>query len=685
MTLIIVESPTKARTFNRILKASKDKKDYLVFATMGHFRDLPSDKIALDYAHSFKPDYQIISTKQKMVDELKKLAKQNSEIIFATDPDREGEAISYHAAYVLGFIDEKWPYFEYLDKIKPKRIVFHEITSQALEDALKNPQTIRIPLVKAQQARRILDRIVGYELSPLLWKKMGKRWLSAGRVQTIALRLIVEREIEIEGFKTENFCQVKGLFDSDSKTLDAALTHYHGNPVEISTTIQLFAGEYTYTKTNIDEKSAECIKQELETDTYKIEDIREQQLTRFPPPPFTTSLLQQDAFYKFGFSSKMTMKLAQDLYEHGLITYHRTDSFNLSTHFVFRAKDFITEEYGSKYALEKPRAYRTKSRMAQEAHEAIRPTKLLKSITGTKKKRSKSLTVNHQKLYTLIFNRSVATQMKEASVTSYLLQISGEKKNVFDATLFHVTFDGFLRILQPKYVEEHSSIIDYKKGSKIALKHLDMLFSQTKHPPRYNEASLIKILEEKGIGRPSTYAPILSLIQMKFYVDKEMRYLKPTKLGFAISDYLSKSFEDLFNLNFTVQMEDNLDRIADDQEDFISVLQSFNDRFQKELAERKKDTSIINVEEEINEDCPKCGSKLTVRYSRFGKFLACSNYPTCKFTKSLLRTVKGKKCPLCEGDIVVRFTKSHKRFYGCNNYPKCKFSAWTMAQISSKE
>src|SRR3989338_5376532 len=396
MALIIVESPTKARTFNYILKSKDgtDKNNYFVFATMGHVRDLPKSKIAIDYENDFKPDLEPILNKEKIITQLKKLAAENQEIILATDLDREGEAISYHIAYILGYINEDWPNIGFKEGVTLKRIIFHEITSKALSEALANPETLRLDLVKAQFARRILDRIVGYELSPLLWKKTGKNWLSAGRVQTVALRLIVEREKEIKIFKTEEYYQIFGLFDpsfakassfvktSEDKSegkqdIKAKLISKDNLVYEQKFTLKLFAGDYQYTKTTINKDNVENIKQDCLNDKYKVIEVKESIDSRYPMPPYTTSLLQQDAYYKHGFSSKQTMRLAQDLYERGLITYHRTDSFNLSARFVFPAKEYIEKKYGKEYALEKPRGFRTRSRSAQEAHEAIRPTKLL--------------------------------------------------------------------------------------------------------------------------------------------------------------------------------------------------------------------------------------------------------------------------------------------------------------------
>lgn len=676
MTLIIVESPTKARTFNRILK---DEGDYYVFATMGHIRDLPANTISIDYKHDFKPDYQIIKNKQKVVTQLKQLAKEDDEVILATDPDREGESISYHAAHILGYIKEKWPEIE-LNKKKPiKRIVFHEITPHALKEALEHPEEIRMNLVKAQQARRILDRIVGYELSPLLWKKMGKNWLSAGRVQTVALRLIVEREKEIKNFKINEYYQLYGLFHKGTE-MRAKLVSKDDVPYEQKFKLDLFAGEYQYIKTNIGKENIEEIKKDVESDSYSVTKITEEVKPKYPPPPLTTSLLQQEGFHRFSFSSRMTMRIAQDLYERGMITYHRTDSFNLSTQFVFRAKDYIETTYGKEYALEKPRGYHTKSKMAQEAHEAIRPTKLERSADTIEV--DKKITQNHKKLYKLIFDRALATQMKEAELRHTKITIAGKKRYVFESEMQKVLFDGFLKVLNPEFVEKNQFVAPFKEGDAVSLKSLEVQEGKTNPPYRYNEATLIRILEEKGIGRPSTYAPIISLIQDKNYVEKQFRSFAPTKLGEAISDYLSGAFPNLFDLNFTADMEQDLDEIAEGAENMVQVLSTFNTPFQKNLEEKKKDTTVIDVEEEVDEKCEKCGSAMVVRFSKFGKFLACSQYPECKTTKPFLNILEKFFCPECKGHLTVRFTKTRKKFYGCENYPKCNYSSWTLKQTT---
>ncbi len=672
MALIIVESPTKAKTFNRILEGGQ----YYVFATMGHVRDLPSNKLGLDYKNEFQPTYGIIKKKENVVAELMELAKKNKEIILATDPDREGESISYHIAYLLGYIEEKWPDFS-LKKSNLKRIVFHEITASALKEALEKPESLRLNLVKAQQARRLLDRIVGYELSPLLWKKLGKNWLSAGRVQTVALRLIVEREKEIKKFEKEDYFQINGDFQNHS-LIKAKLTSKDGVSYEQKFTLKLFAGTYQYTKTTIDSTSLDPLKKDLEQDTYTISNIKETISNRYPPPPFTTSLLQQDAFGRFGFSSKMTMRIAQDLYEQGLITYHRTDSFNLSPQFVTQAKKYIDKSFGKEYGLEQPRGYKTKSKLAQEAHEAIRPTLVVQDPFEGKDENDKKLTQNHRKLYKLIFDRAVATQMKEASVKSIKVQILGQKNYLFEADMQKVLFDGFLRVLNPTFSAQNQGSISYKVGDLVKLQTLEVLASQTKPPPRYNEASLIKILEEKGIGRPSTYAPIISLIVDKNYVEKEEKSLLPTILGIAISDYLASAFPSLFELNFTASMEEGLDKIAAGEENILHLLTQFNTPFQKQLKEKKDEKKVIDVEEKFDEKCPRCGSQLMIRYSRFGKFIACSGYPKCKFTKPFLQYIPNKLCPKDKGRIVVRFTKTRKKFFGCENYPQCDFRSWKL-------
>lgn len=676
MPLIVVESPTKARTFNRILKDKEG--DYEVFATVGHFRDIPSNSLNIDYDQHFKPTYAISPQKEKIVNKLLELAaKHNNEVILATDEDREGESISYHIAYVLGFLNETWPNFSFTREMK--RIVFHEITPKALFEALENPTTIRMNLVKAQQARRILDRIVGYELSPLLWKKLGKNWLSAGRVQSVGLRLIVEREKEIQAFKREQFFQIFGVFTIGAEeNVRAKLISFQSTPYETKTKIPLFTGEYEYSKTTIDAQKRDAILQDLASDTYKLTGAEITESSKYPPPPYSTSLLQIDAYQKLRYPSKLTMKLAQTLYERGLITYHRTDSFNLSSSFVFKAKDYIAKAFGNEYALDKPRGFRTKSKGAQQAHEAIRPTKFEKNPrTG---KSEKKLTGELLKLYTLIFNRAIASQMAEAKVKTVHCAIQSNKGYLFEKDIEQIVFDGFLKILNPDFAARHTTLPSLKVGDEVKLQQAENEEGFTKAPPRYNDGSLVRTLEEKGIGRPSTYASIISNIQDKHYVVREKNQFVPTALGTAVSEYLSKAFSKILELDFTANMEAKLDLVEENEEDVVTMLDEFYKPFKTELDVRKQDMSTIEVEPDLlDEKCPQCGSQLTYKYGKFGKFTACSNYPACKYIKKIIKYLEGQNCPLCQGRLVYRFApKQRRRFFGCENYPTCKYTQFTL-------
>lgn len=668
MDLIIVESPTKANTFNKFLKG----KAYHVEATLGHIRDLPENKISIDIDGDFKPDYIVVEKRVSTVGKIKSLAKKADSIILATDHDREGEAISYHIAYLLDFIKETWPESVVKNTDKLKRIVFHEITDEAITEALKDPKSINLDLVNSQQARRILDRVVGYKLSPLLWKKMGKRWLSAGRVQTVALRFIVEREREIEKFKKEKYFKVLAVFNKKTD-FQARLISKNDIPYEQKFTLDLFDGKYTYSKTTIDEAQVPPLRSDLESDKYKVADIVENVSKRQPPPPFITSTLQQDAARQFGYASKVTMRLAQALYEKGFITYHRTDSFSLSPKFLTAAKEFINKKYGPKYMLDSPRAFKTKSKLAQEAHEAIRPTNLnLENLTEAE------MTGSYNKLYNLIYKRALATQMKEAEVKTVKIKVAGEKGYLFETSWEEIMFDGYL-ILYPK-AEDLRNKVDINVNDSINLKNLDFQESETMPPPRYNEASLIKVLEEKGIGRPSTYAPTISTIQDRGYVEKKENRFHPTFLGTTVCDFLSKAFPEIFEIDFTANMEDDLDNIATGEKKLVDVLKNFYKPFEKGLKVQEKDKTHIDVQEATDEVCPRCGKPLVYRYSKFGKFFGCTGYPKCKFTKAFVETI-AQKCPKCAGDIVIKYTKRKKKFYGCSNYPKCDFAAWRLNQI----
>ena len=673
MKLIIVESPTKAKTFNRILKG----KDYFVVASMGHIRDLPKSKFGIDVKNNFQPDYMIIKGKEKIVSSLKKNSRQKDEIILATDLDREGESIAYHIAYILGMIDEKWPDFSFKKtSANIKRIVFHEITEEALKKALQHPEKIRKNLVKAQQTRRILDRLVGYKLSPLLWKKMGKFWLSAGRVQTVALRFIVEREKEIRKFKGEGYYKIGALFKKDKDEIEARLVKKNNQGYEKTVKLDLFAGQYIYKKTLINEVQYNQIAKDLKSDSFWISEIKETTSKRTPPPPLTTSLLQQKAFNLFSYSSKMTMKIAQDLYEAGLITYHRTDSFNLSESFLIKTKKYIKKKFGDRYLLDKARYYKVKSKNAQEAHEAIRPTDPTRE--PEKIKLGGKISFRHLKLYKLIFKRAIASQMKEAQIKNTRVVIRSDKKYLFRSSWQKIIFNGYLAVLGQKTTDQKEMNSDWKKNDHLDLKKLIGERKVVPPPPRYNEASLIKVLEDKGIGRPSTYSPIVSLIQTKGYIEKQASHLIPSLLGEKISDYLSNSFPKIFDINFTAKMENDLDLVAANGLSGVDLLTNFYRPFVKRLEKQKKEKKVINIEEKTGEKCPKCGSPLVIRYSRYGKFYACSAFPKCKFTKPFLKYVDKRFCPDCGGRVVIRFTKKRKRFYGCENYPQCQFKSWRL-------
>ncbi|OGK20080.1 DNA topoisomerase I [Candidatus Roizmanbacteria bacterium RIFCSPHIGHO2_02_FULL_37_13b] len=675
MDLIIVESPTKAKTISNFLK----NKSYEVVATLGHIRDLPENKIGVDIKNKYNPQYIISTSKRKSINDLKNKAKHAKTIILATDSDREGEAISYHVAYLLGFVKEKWPKSEIKHTERLKRIVFHEITKSAFETSINNPQSINLNLVDAQQCRRILDRLVGYTLSPLLWKKVGKGWLSAGRVQTVALRFIVEREKEILAFERNKFYKVLADFITGSKKiLSSRLVSYKGEKYEKKFVISLFDGDYTYTQTSVTNKNKDDINNDLEEDKYRVLDIIETITKRYPSPPYTTSTLQQDAARKLGYSSKMTMRLAQNLYERGIITYHRTDSFFMSDSFLKNVHKFIISEYGLKYQLDKFRIYKTKSKLAQEAHEAIRPTQLILNLDVAKY----DLNSSHVKLYKLIFLRAVASQMKEAEIKQTRVKIISNKEYLFETEYEQIVFDGFLKIygLDDK---KNGGVQSLKINDNLILNILNFNETETQPPPRYNEASLIKTLEEKGIGRPSTFAPTVSVIQERNYTEKKEGRFYPTLLGTKISDYLSKAFNVFFTVDFTAKMENELDTIADGKKQIIEILDHYYTPFSKLLEIEKNDKTYIDVEEKANEPCPKCGKDLVFRFSKYGKFYACSGYPKCKFTKPFYE-VASLPCPKCNGKILIKYTRRKRKFYGCSNYPKCDFAAWRLDQIPTQ-
>ena len=680
---------------------------------MGHVRDLPENKLGIDIEHDFKPEYRIIPERKIKISELKDSARRADVVILATDPDREGEAIAYHVMHV---IDSKSKIKN--QKSKFSRIVFHEITKPAILEALKNPRGIDMQLVDAQQARRVLDRLVGYKLSPLLWNKLGKRWLSAGRVQSVALRIIVEREKEIKNFRPEEYW-----------IIEVELTKIRNPNIEIRNekgenfTARLM--EIDGMKADVKDKvNADKIVEDLKRATYKIKNIEKKETKRYAPGPFTTSTMQMAASNKFGWSAKRTMRAAQKLYEEGLITYHRTDSTNIAMQAITSLREFIGKNFGSDYLPLEPKIYKTKSKVAQEAHEAIRPTDigilgghdmnmLINRESGRGGKSSESrefpqtLGRDQEILYSLIWKRFAGCQMTEAVFDDTRVDITANVTNpnvtmkqfLLRANGRMMKFPGWLVIYgQGKNYE--SGIMNQEDNDEEAkqkelpeltvaelLKFLNIMAGQkfTEPPPRYTEASLIKILEEKGIGRPSTYAPIISTIQDRKYVEKIERKLTPTDLGMVVSDFLVKYFPDVLDLQFSAKMEDELDSVARGEMKWGSVLHEFYDPLSEKIQTVYKEADRVKVDlGQTDEKCETCGSPMVIRLSKFGKFLACSRFPECKYTKNIIEKA-GIMCPSCGGDIIVKKTRRGKQFYGCGNYPDCKFAAWKKEEIINKD
>ncbi len=658
--LLIVESPTKAKTISRFLKD-----DYQIMATMGHIRDLPKSRFGVKVVENgkikFIPQYQIIPEKRKVIAELKQKAKEADQVILATDPDREGEAIAYHIQYVISDKKKSSP-----AKKKFPRIVFHEITPEAIKQALAKPRDLDKDLVDAQQGRRILDRIVGYKLSPLLWRKV-RRGVSAGRVQSVALRLIVEREREIEKFKNENFWRIFAAFSKDTQNFCAELIKIKNESVEKKIWLDLFAGRHQVKKTIFGQfEEAQKVIFDLPGNPV-VENLEEKQVFKYAPPPFVTSTLQQTAARKFNWSSKSTMRVAQALYERGFITYHRTDSTNLSTFAVEEMRKVIKDQFGPQYLPEKANIYKVKSKLSQEAHEAIRPTKpAVKKLAKLGKRENQ--------LYQLIWQRAIACQMKPASLAVTTAWFK-DGDYWFKTQGTRLIFPGFTKVY-PVFFSE-VELPKLAKGEKLAYLSLGLTSHQTQPPPRYNEASLIAILEKEGIGRPSTYAPIISLIQQRSYVEKEEGKFKPTPLGVGINDFLVRYFPEIIDLPFTAKIEDNLDKIARGEKFWMDILGDFWRPFIDKVEKTKEKSERIKIEEEkLGEKCPECKEgELVIRVGKFGKFIACSRFPECKFTRAYVQTADFS-CPECGAPAVIRKTKKGKTFYGCSNWPSCKWASW---------
>ena len=645
----MVESPTKAKTIGRILG-----KGYVVEASMGHLRDLPKSKLGVDTENNFEPDYIIPTVSRKTVTKLKKLYAEADKLILATDEDREGEAIGWHITEALS-----------VDPDKTDRIVFHEITDEAVEEAIKNPRKLDMNLVHAQQARRVLDPLVGYKLSPLLWKKIF-RGLSAGRVQSVAVRLIVERERERQAFKPEEYWKIKVDYLASEKSFIAELYEVNGAKVNVT-----------------NQATADAIVADIKKDPSIISQIEHSDRTKSPNAPFTTSTLQQQAGTVLGYSVKKTMMLAQQLYEGvpldgsgqvGLITYMRTDSTFLAAKAVDEIRSFITKEVGAQYVPEQPRLYKTKSKGAQEAHEAIRPTSAFRSP----KSMESVLSRDQFRLYKLIWERAVASQMKDAIIAEQNIKIScGDK--ILTAQGLGVKFPGFIAVLEKNPVAE-LELPQLREKEKLTVKEVIPEQKFTEPPDRFTEPSLVKTLEKLGIGRPSTYAPTITTIISRGYIHKEKRALVPQEVGFLVNDFLVEHFPDIVDSGFTAEMEDNLDLIAEGEKKWNAVIAEFYEPFAKQLAEKEATVEKKDLAQQTDQECDKCGGPMVIRMGRFGKFLACSNFPKCKNTKSL--EPEGSKapkmaCPKCaDGTVVSRRTKRGKVFYGCSNYPKCDFASW---------
>jgi len=657
--LVIVESPAKAKTLGKILG-----KGYNLKASLGHIRDLPRSRLGVAVDKGFTPQYVIPRIKNKIVKELKEAAAKAKTIYLATDPDREGEAISWHLLEVTKG-----------DNIPYRRVVFHEITKEAVEYAFKHPRTIDMKLVDAQQARRVLDRLVGYKISPLLWKKV-QRGLSAGRVQSVAVSIIVDREREIQNFKPEEYWTI----EAELSKKKAALAAFRAQLVGLA----------DGTKLDIhNDAAASQLKDKLETAGYKVLKVATKKVTRQPAPPFITSTLQQEAWRKLHFSARQTMQIAQQLYEGlsignegqvGLITYMRTDSTHVAVSAIAETREFISRKYGADFVPPRARAFTRVVKGAQEAHEAIRPTRTSREPLLIKR----YLAPSQFRLYQLIWQRMVASQMSAAVFDSTTVDINAAPSRYKDEYLLRAAssvnvFPGFtILYMEDKDEAEKESkaaqLPSLAKGDELKLLGLFPEQHFTQPPPRYTEASLVKVLEQEGIGRPSTYAPTLSTIQERLYVTKVRGSFQPTELGFLVNDLLHQYFADIVDIAFTARMEKELDEIAHDNRDWVSVVQDFYTPFEKSLNNAAAVMEKVKVADELTEEqCPKCGKPLAVKTGRFGKFLACSGYPQCKYTKSF-QVKTGVTCPQCGGDLVKRVSKKKRTFYGCGNYPRCQFA-----------
>ncbi len=655
--LIIVESPAKANTIKKFLGGSTK-----VVASMGHIRDLPKSKLGVD-EKTFEPQYINIRGKGDLIKSLKKEAKSAKKVFLATDPDREGEAIAWHLAHILDIPEDA-----------PNRVTFNEITKPAVQKAIKEPRTIDLNLVDAQQARRVLDRIVGYKMSPVLWKKV-RRGLSAGRVQSVAVKLIVDRENEIEKFIPEEYWNIyANLLDKESKKRFVAKFYgKNGKKLEL------------HKQQEVDE-----ILKTIENAKFIVEEVKKGERRRTPAPPFTTSTMQQEASRKLGFTLKKTMAVAQGLYEGvkipergtvGLITYMRTDSTRISEEARKVAKQEIVKQYGEEYY--ENRYYKTKAD-SQDAHEAIRPTYIDVNPEDIKE----SLNKDQYKLYKLIYNRFLASQMAPAIFNTISATIDANNYT-FKANGQSIKFKGFMALyvegVDDESKEENSNVPDLKKGQEVKKESIEGKQSFTEPPPRYTEASLVKVLEEKGIGRPSTYSPTITTILERRYIEKEKKQLYPTELGKIVNKLLIENFSDVVNEEFTIKIENEFDEIADGKEEWKKMIEEFYGPFMKEVEEVEKNLEHVELEEEVTDiPCEKCGRMMVVKYGRYGKFLACPGYPECKNAKPYVVTIE-EPCPKCGGKVQIRKTKKRRTFYICENNPtSCDYISWNKPKKGEK-
>jgi len=646
--LVIVESPAKAKTIKKYLGSG-----YTVEASMGHIRDLPKSQLGVNVENDFEPKYITIRGKGDLLAKLRKAAKKADIVYLATDPDREGEAISFHLSHILKLNPE--------DNI---RIEFNEITKDAVKRSIKNARPINLKVFDAQQARRIVDRLVGYEISPILWRNV--KWgLSAGRVQSVALNLICKREKEIEAFESKEYWSIEADLIKLKKTIKTKLTQYKNKKVEITS-----------------EKEAQDIKKDLDKGEFSVSSIKKGTKTRNPLAPFITSTLQQEASKRMNYQTRRTMSIAQKLYEGmdikgygsvGLITYMRTDSTRISDEAQAGAKAYIEATFGKQYYPETPRVYKGKKN-AQDAHEAIRPTVIELSPDKVKD----SLKTEEYKLYKLIWERFIASQMESCKLNTISLEVlNGDYK--FRASGSSVAFDGFMKLYDyaNEEEEENTSIPDLEENEKLKCKELQLNQHFTQPPARFTEASFVKTLEELGIGRPSTYAPTISTLLNRLYVERDKKSLVPTDLGKIVNDIMAEYFKDIVDVEFTAEMESRLDLIEEGKETWKEVVESFYTPLKKDIDIAESKVSKVTIEDEVSDEiCEKCGSHFVIKNGRFGKFLACSGYPECKNTKAIVEKLD-VKCPTCqEGDVILRKSRKGKKFYGCSRYPECKYVSW---------